>query len=836
MSFDWSKNIFFRNADAVNNNQVKEAMKDGNITAEEYNSLFPEEDVSTITEDKLNDIEDEYNECIKFLKNSQNTEIETNDTSTKDTSTKENTQTTTNQDTTVENNDQTIDISKPSGLRKANKPDTTVDLSGNKEALEAKLKTEESKLQTNEKTLSDILSGNDTELANLQKDIDSKYEKYQELLNEVEPELAKKVDDKKKEIDTKKEEINKKEQEISNKDGEINEAETTLSNAKTNRDNIKSSISEIEAAISKCGNSEEMQVQKAYYAGLLETKKVDLAAAEEAVTNAETDLAKKEEEYDKLVKEKDKLDTELKTLEDEMTKLEKEVAKLNNEEINKAKEEYDKAQDTYDTKKETKTTEAKSAVAESRANVQALETKINQIEAEEKRKEEMKEAEKKAEVAKELTTADNNMTTSVAPSGGTSGASGSSSAGGANSTQSAAEIRKKEIEEAQKSYDTAKSNFDTKNEELKDIYTGEDAEVKAAKENANKSFDDLQTALKTNGHDALAEQLGTVKTNLDSKMSELDNVNLQILEQENALANAETGISKNNATISAYETKLSELKGADTSNMSAEQKTKLNENIAEIETKIKEAKEANTNTLKQTNDTATQKIADLKAQKTKLEDEVTSLNNELEGLLAQVPADCKAEADAFKTAQKDYTTIKSTKEANAKSAVETARTEMNDADKKLSSLKDADAVAQYKTTAYNEEAGKHLLDSAYKMLDTYGSTTYLCATGVSRTFNIAYGIDMHGNGCDWDTNMDKLVEKGMFVEATDEYPSASDLANLPAGAVVCWEATGNGTPGGTYGHVTIADGNGGEISDHHASNIYKSVGGRSDNYKVYLPI
>ena len=151
----------------------------------------------------------------------------------------------------------------------------------------------------------------------------------------------------------------------------------------------------------------------------------------------------------------------------------------------------------------------------------------------------------------------------------------------------------------------------------------------------------------------------------------------------------------------------------------------------------------------------------------------------------------------------------------------------------------ATATAGTNTTSngqYNAEKGQALVDAAYQMLDQYGETMYYCATGVSRTFSIAYGLDLGGNGCDWDSNMDQLVAQGMFVEATGDYPTADSLSTLPAGAVVCWEATGDGTPGGTYGHVTIADGNGGEISDHHASNIYTEIGGRSDNYKVYLPV
>ena len=137
---------------------------------------------------------------------------------------------------------------------------------------------------------------------------------------------------------------------------------------------------------------------------------------------------------------------------------------------------------------------------------------------------------------------------------------------------------------------------------------------------------------------------------------------------------------------------------------------------------------------------------------------------------------------------------------------------------------------------YSAEKGQALVDTALEMIAQNGETMYECAAGVSRTFSMAYGLDLGGNGCDWDTNMEQLVAQGLFVEATDEYPSADMLSSLPAGAVVCWEAGGDGTPGGSYGHVTIADGNGGEISDHHSDYIYTEIGGRSDTYRIFLPV
>lgn len=132
--------------------------------------------------------------------------------------------------------------------------------------------------------------------------------------------------------------------------------------------------------------------------------------------------------------------------------------------------------------------------------------------------------------------------------------------------------------------------------------------------------------------------------------------------------------------------------------------------------------------------------------------------------------------------------------------------------------------------------GEELVDVAKSMLNKYGSSHNYCATGVSRTFQMAYGLELHGNGCDWTANMDNLVSQGAFQEVTVNYPSSADLAKLPAGAVVTWDSTGIDTPAGKYGHVAIADGKGGEISDHYQAQIYKSVGGRNNTYHIYIPV
>ena len=194
---------------------------------------------------------------------------------------------------------------------------------------------------------------------------------------------------------------------------------------------------------------------------------------------------------------------------------------------------------------------------------------------------------------------------------------------------------------------------------------------------------------------------------------------------------------------------------------------------------------------------------------------------------------------AYSSAKSEYDTVKAQEEQKANALISNNQNIKNSVQAELTSRANKENEKENTSSIkgmYDEEEGLSLVETAKKMLAKYGSTTGWCATGVSRTMLMHFGIQMGGHGYQWDSNMDQLVDQGMFREVTSEYASADELSNLPAGAVVCWEATGGSSGGAKYGHVTIADGNGGEISDHYQKNIYKSVGGRSDQYRIYVPV
>ena len=159
----------------------------------------------------------------------------------------------------------------------------------------------------------------------------------------------------------------------------------------------------------------------------------------------------------------------------------------------------------------------------------------------------------------------------------------------------------------------------------------------------------------------------------------------------------------------------------------------------------------------------------------------------------------------------------------------------------------------WKEAGYNEKVGSEFAKKASKTGGVRG-TTGKCATGVSESYNAYFGVSMHGDGKDWDENM---RTQSNFKEISTAGLSKSELKdmlqNLPAGAVVCWESQdqngdgrlsksghGKGGAGEYYGHVTVADGNGGEYSDHYSSHLYTSRldynDFSNDKCAIFIPI
>jgi LysM repeat protein len=103
----------------------------------------------------------------------------------------------------------------------------------------------------------------------------------------------------------------------------------------------------------------------------------------------------------------------------------------------------------------------------------------------------------------------------------------------------------------------------------------------------------------------------------------------------------------------------------------------------------------------------------------------------------------------------------------------------------------------------------------------------LCATGVSRAIQNAYGIKVWGNGNQIDNNLPRSRFKEVHM-------SLAEALKTP-GLVLTWERTSSRL-GSIYGHTAITAGDGRtSYSDFIESNTLASSGGRS-GLRIFMPI
>lgn len=321
---------------------------------------------------------------------------------------------------------------------------------------------------------------------------------------------------------------------------------------------------------------------------------------------------------------------------------------------------------------------------------------------------------------------------------------------------------------------------------------------------------------------------GDIKT----KDTEIEGQKSIIQENEATMSSTKEAIGSLEEQKSSLESQLGSI--SDDDEKAADKRADINSKISNIQGEI--------DTKQGEYDRAEEAKKAAEDEKERLEGEKKTLETNRDGLMDEIIKKHKLDVnpDVKKTIQDAQSEIQKIR-SDGQEAITECDNNIQDFKTKIAQAKEAEKTqATIKENEFKQGlglTGEELVDVARQMLDKYGTSKGYCATGVSRTFQMAYGLSLSGNGCDWDSNMDKLVEQGAFVEVTSDYKTSDELSNLPAGAVVCWEASGNGSTGGAkYGHVTIADGKGGEISDHYAANIYKSIGGRSDLYRVYLPV
>lgn len=407
-------------------------------------------------------------------------------------------------------------------------------------------------------------------------------------------------------------------------------------------------------------------------------------------------------------------------------------------------------------------------------------------------------------------------------SGGVSGSSGPSSGISKQDTQKTTAETVEELEAQLADEESLKASVQ---ELIQEKIQEQDDIISEAMNEENSGF---TPEAKEEYDDEKAKIDGDIKT----KDTEIEGQKSIIQENKATMSSTKEAIGSLEEQKSSLESQLGSI--SDDDEKAADKRADINSKISNIQGEI--------DTKQGEYDRAEEAKKAAEDEKERLEGEKKTLETNRDRLMDEIIKKHKLDVnpDVKKTIQDAQSEIQKIR-SDGQEAITECDNNIQDFKTKIAQAKEAEKTqATIKENEFKQGlglTGEELVDVARQMLDRYGSSKGYCATGVSRTFQMAYGLSLSGNGCDWDSNMDKLVEQGAFVEVTSDYKTSDELSNLPAGAVVCWEASGNGSTGGAkYGHVTIADGKGGEISDHYAANIYKSIGGRSDLYRVYLPV
>lgn len=149
-----------------------------------------------------------------------------------------------------------------------------------------------------------------------------------------------------------------------------------------------------------------------------------------------------------------------------------------------------------------------------------------------------------------------------------------------------------------------------------------------------------------------------------------------------------------------------------------------------------------------------------------------------------------------------------------------------------------DAAPATDLSRYNAQAGESLLAAARRRLRD-GSTTGRCYYDVKRAVNSVYGPLLSGLSAYMAA--DQLAASPYFQELRgSQQELRAQLASLPAGAVVVWGPSPdpnvrarNRDSGYNHGHISIADGQGYEISDHRELQMNPHYAG--GEVRIFLP-
>ena len=258
--------------------------------------------------------------------------------------------------------------------------DKTGDTKGKtKEELEQDLTTEAQNLANQQAGLQGIIEGTNPELASAKETMDSSYEEYQKLLNEVSPELAQKLNDNKVALDDAQKNYDTNQINITNCSSWLATLQANMAHLDSNIATYQSTISSLEAT----DTTEFTQEQKTELESRIQTLKESLAKEEEQKRTLQTEIDTTSAQLQTFSDNVEPLTQALTTAQTNYDATQAEIDTLQNETLAQAKTAFTEQEKAYNDKKIALVTQFNQGVVNATTKIQEIENQISVLDKQE---------------------------------------------------------------------------------------------------------------------------------------------------------------------------------------------------------------------------------------------------------------------------------------------------------------------------------------------------------------------------------------------------------------------------------------------------------------------
>ena len=248
-----------------------------------------------------------------------------------------------------------------------------------KEELEKDLTTQAQNLATQQANLQGIIEGTNPDLNAAKETMDTSYEEYQKLLNEVSPELAQKLNDNKIALDDAQKNFDTNQINITNCSSWLATLQANMTHLDSNIASYKSAISSLDATDTTNFTPEQKTE--------LETRKKELndalAKVEQEKTTLQAEIDKSSAQLETFNNNVEPLTQALTTAQTNYDTTQAEIDALENETITQAKNAFTEQEKAYNDKKIALVTQFNQGVVDATKKIQEIETQISVLDKQE---------------------------------------------------------------------------------------------------------------------------------------------------------------------------------------------------------------------------------------------------------------------------------------------------------------------------------------------------------------------------------------------------------------------------------------------------------------------